>query len=156
MKSQITYHKSQIGCIAGLLAFACFASSCGMLFYHNPQQARETAYKFLNAVYMQGDFKKAYSLVDADFDRNYGAGYLEKISARFFKVFDKLEGLRADAYLIEQGQRSIMILFTGISEKAPSFHKVMLMGDGSRGYWVSSVIYSDIPFTGFRTLKPFK
>ena len=142
--------------IAGFLACVLFFAACGMLFYHNPQKARETAYKFLNSVYMQGDFNRAYSMVDADFDRNFGNGYLEKISTRFFRVFDRLDGLRADAYMFEQGQRSMMILFTGLSEKAPSYHKVMLVGDGSRGYWVSSVEYSDAPFTGFRTLKFFK
>lgn len=142
--------------IAGFLAFAALAGACGMLYYHNPQKARETAYSFLNDVYMQGNYKKAYSMVDADFDRDYGAGYLEKISTRFFKVFDRLEGLRADAYLLEPGERAIMILFSGISEKAPSYHKVMLIGDGQRGYRISSVIYSDVPFTGYRTLKFFK
>jgi hypothetical protein len=142
--------------MAGALAIACVTTACGMLFYHNPQKARETAYSFLNAVYMQGNFEKAYSMVDADFDRDYGPGYLEKISIRFVKVFDKLEGLKADAYLYESGERSMMILFSGLSEKAPSYHKVMLVGDGKHGYRVSSVIYSDIPFTGYRTLKFFK
>ena len=142
--------------IAWLLASALLAAGCGVIFSHNPQKARETAYDFLNSVYMQGNFQKAYSMVDADFDRDYGSGYLEKISARFFKVFEKLEGLKADAYLYESGDRAIMILFTGLSEKAPSYHKVMLIGDSSRGYKVSSVLYSDVPFTGYRTLQFFK
>lgn len=153
MKLLITSFKLPI---AGILVFAFLFGSCSYFYSHNPQKARETAYKFLNAVYVQGDFNKAYSLVDADFNRDYGNGYLEKISIRFFKVFDKLEGLKADAYLAEQGERAIMILFTGLSEKAPSYHKVMLTGDGRRGYWVSSVLYSDVPFTGYRTLKLYK
>lgn len=152
MKFKIQNLKFKIAALLLVLA----VTSCGALYYHNPQKARQTAYTFLNAVYVQGNFEKAYSMVDADFDRDYSAGYLEKISARFFRVFDKLEGLKADAYLAEQGDRAIMILFTGISEKAPSYHKVMLIGDGKRGYKVSSVIYSDVPFTGYRTLKFFK
>jgi hypothetical protein len=142
--------------ITASLLCVCLAAGCGLMFRHDPQKARETAYNFLNAVYMEGSFDKAYAAVDADFDRDYGAGYLEKISTRFFRVFDRLEGLRADAYLYEPKERSIMLLFSGISEKAPSYHKVMLIGDSSRGYKVSSVIYSDVPFTGYRTLKFFK
>jgi hypothetical protein len=152
MKFKIQKSKFKIAALVLLFA----ATACGSLYYHSPQKARETAYNFLNSVYMQGNFDRAYSLVDADFLRDYGSGYLEKISTRFFRVFDRLEGLRADAYLVEQGDRSIMVLFSGISEKAPSYHKVMLIGDGRRGYRVSSVIYSDAPFTGYRTLKFFK
>lgn len=141
--------------LAAVVAIMLFAG-CDAVYRHNPQKARETAYSFLNSVYMQGDFERAYSLVDADFDRNYGGGYLEKINARFFKVFGALEGLRAEAYLSEPGDRSIMLLFSGISEKAPSYHRITLAGDSRKGYRVSSAVYSDAPFSGYRTLKFFK
>ncbi|HRU39559.1 MAG TPA: hypothetical protein P5511_06750 [Candidatus Goldiibacteriota bacterium] len=123
---------------------------------HNPSKARETAYIFLSSVFMNPDFKTAYELVDADFDRNYGSGYLEKLNDRFNRVFSKLEGLKAESYLAEPGDRNILVIFTGISEKALSYHKVNLTGDSRSGYRVSGIVYSDAPFAGYRTLKPFK
>ncbi len=139
-----------------IVLFVFIAASCGLVFTHNPQKARGIANSFLNAVYVDGDFRKAYAMVDNDFEKNFGPGYLEKIGLRFNKVFHRLEGIKADYYLFERGDRSIMLLFTGLSEKAPSYHRIMMTGDARHGYKVSAVFYSDMPFTGYRTLKPFK
>jgi hypothetical protein len=141
--------------IMAVLLTAC-VSSCGMLFYHDPQKAREEADRFIHYVYIDGNFTEAYKMVDADFDKNFGFGYLEKISDRFVKMFSKLEGIRADNYMYEQGERAITLLYSGLSEKAPSYHKIVMTGDAQHGYKISSIIYSDVPFQGYRTMKPFK
>jgi hypothetical protein len=156
MQNEKRFRTANLKFKLAIMAFVLVLTACGMFFYHDTQKARRLANSFLNAVYVEGDFTKAYSMVDADFEKNFGPGFLEKISARFAAVFSRLEGLKADYYMYESGERSIMLLFTGISEKAPSYHKIMMTGDAQHGYKISSVVYSDIPFSGFRTLKPFK
>lgn len=140
--------------MAALMA-AC-VSSCGVLFYHDPQKARAEADRFIHDVYIDGNFTDAYTMVDSDFDKNYGPGYLEKISGRFRQMFLKLDGIRADDYMYEQGERVITLLYSGLSEKAPSYHKIVMTGDAQHGYKVSSILYSDVPFQGYRTMKSFK
>lgn len=134
---------------------AVIISSCGLFTYQDPKKARATANEFLNALYVRGNAEEALSMTSEAFRNAGGAAMLASLLERLRRDFVKLEGIRAEAYLHEN-KDEITMLYLGISEKAFSYHRLVLSGNASRGYKVESVSLSEMPYKGYRTLKTFK
>ncbi len=134
---------------------AVFLVSCGMFTQQSPKKARVTANEFLNALYIRGNTDEAISMTSDAFKNANGAAMLVSLREKMERDFVKLEGIRSEAYLHEN-KDEITMLYLGISEKAFSYHRLVLSGNSAKGYRVESVSLSEMPYMGYRTLKSFK
>jgi len=130
--------------------------SCGIIYYHNPEKARETADEFLSLMYSERDYGKAYLMTDKFFRDNFGMEKLVNTAELFLKKYGKFEGTRADSYFAEGGSRDITIFYTAVSEGGETYQKITLNDDEKNGYRISSMEVSDMPFKGYRLIKKFK
>jgi hypothetical protein len=140
---------------AVVLCFALLAPGCGRLYMHNPGKARVTADNFFAYVYKLGDFTTAYSMTNKSFSDNFKDGYLESVVGSQNKKYGKFQGVRPESYFFEGGSRDIELFYTAIFENGVTYQKLMLNGDGQGGYRVSSLVFADKPFTGYRLMKKF-
>lgn len=138
---------------AAVIAFMIFCS-CGLLNVQSPEKARKTANEFLNALYFRGNAAEALSMTSDAFKKAGGGGILVSLQEKMKRDFEKLEALKAEAYLHEN-TNEITVLFLGVSEKAFSYHRLVLSGNSGKGYRVESVSLSEMPYRGYRTLKNF-
>ena len=137
-------------------ALILFTAGCGIIYFHNPERARETADEFLSFLYSSRDYDKAYLMTDKFFRDNFGKDKLVKTAELFLSKYGKFEGTRADYYFTEGGSRDITVFYTALSEGGQTYQKITLTDDVKNGYQVSSVELSDIPFKGYRLIKKFK
>ena len=137
-------------------ALIILTAGCGIIYFHNPAKARETADEFLSLLYASRDYDRAYLMTDKFFKDNFGEEKLVKTAQLFLTKYGKFEGTRADSYFTEGGSRDITIFYTAISEGGQTYQKITLNDDVKNGYQVSSVEVSDMPFTGYRLIKKFK
>ncbi|MBP7792294.1 MAG: hypothetical protein KA120_04445 [Candidatus Goldbacteria bacterium] len=143
-----------------LVKYACvfvlMFSGCNFLWQHNPEKARDMAESFLNAIYVENNFNKAYQMCDEKMKKIFGIDFLENTSKKFKTKYVALERLVPDSYFYEQGDRSITIFFSGLSEKGISYHKVILEYDEKGEYKIISTFFLEKPFDGYRNLKKFR
>jgi len=151
MKKKGSFHK-----IAAVLVLVLFAAGCGNLYFHGPKKARKQATMFLNLIYNEGKTEECYVLADKSFRESHKKEYLSGLKEKMDEKFGKLEGIRADFYLLDSDARIIEIFYTGISEKKMSYHTVALAGDGLSGYMVAGITLSEIPHKEYRTARKFK
>ena len=130
-------------------------SGCGDVFFHKPQKARETANVFLNLLYQKGDVENIYELTTDQFRKTYKIKHLDGLREKLNKKFGKIEGLRAESYVLEKEERTIILFYIGISEKQMSYHKVTMVWDDDKGYKVSGLSFSAMPYKR-RTKVMFK
>ncbi len=154
-KLQITNYKLLIKTIAAVTLF-CLLSGCGVIYYHNPEKARETASEFLSFLYTEKNIDKAYAMTNKFYKDNYGRQDLVKASSYFLSKFGKFEGTRAKEYFTEGGSKEIIVFYTAVSEGGMTYQKVILNDEGKDGYKVSGLVISDTPFIGYRLIKPYK
>ena len=152
---QITNYKLLIRAILIICTAVLFAG-CGLLFYHNPEKARETANEFLSFLYSEKSLDKAYEMTNNFYRDNFGRKDLEKSAVYFLKKFGKFEGTRANQYFYDGGSKEIIVFYTAVSEGGMTYQKVHLNYEGKDGYKVSGLYISDTPFIGYRLIKPYK
>ena len=141
-------------CLAAALIL--FMAGCGIIYFHNPGRARETADEFLSLLYASHDYDKAYLMTDKFFRDNFGREKLVKTAELFLSKYGKFEGTRADSYFTDGGSRDITVFYTALSEGGQTYQKITLNDEGKNGYQISSMEVSDVPFTGYRLIKKFK
>lgn len=133
-----------------------FLSGCGVIYYHNPEKARETANEFLSYLYSEKNIDKAYAMTNKFYKDNFGRKELEKTTSFFLSKFGKFEGTRAKEYFTEGGSRELIVFYTAVSEGGVTYQKVILNDEGKEGYKVCGFFISDTPFIGYRLIKPYK
>lgn len=154
-KLLITNYQLLIKTFCAALLIALMAG-CGLLFYHEPEKARETANEFLSFLYTEKTVDRAYEMTGKFYRDNFGIKELEKTASFFLKKFGKFEGTRAKQYFHEGGSKEIIVFYTAVSEGGMTYQKVHLTHEGSRGYRVSGLYISDTPFIGYRLIKDYK
>jgi hypothetical protein len=135
-------------------AAAIMMLSCSLLNVQSPEKARKTANEFLNALYFRENPAEALAMASDSFRKAGGSGILDSLLQKMKRDFVKLEALKAEAYLHEN-TNEITVLFLGVSEKAFSYHRLVLSGNSYKGYTVESISLSEMPYKGYRTLKNF-
>lgn len=137
-----------------VIAAAVLTLSCGLLTVQSPEKARKTANEFLNALYFRENPAEALAMASDSFKKAGGSGILDSLLEKMKRDFVKLEALKAEAYLHEN-KDEITVLFLGVSEKAFSYHRLVMSGNSGKGYRVESISLSEMPYKGYRTLKSF-
>ena len=112
---------------------------------HSPVKAAFDANQFLKALYFDEDYPGALRLTDEQLRQSVTADDLKKMVNGMKQERGALKRLRADSYLMTQGE-TMELFYTGEYEKGVLHHRLVLMGDASSGYRVSGVWFQPDPY----------
>jgi len=105
---------------------------------HSPVKAAVGANQFLKSLYFDEDYSGALRLADKRLRQSTTASDLKKMVDGTKQELGALKTLRADSYLMTQGE-TMELFYTGEYEKGVLHHRLVLQGDASTGYRVSGV-----------------
>lgn len=117
-----------------LVGLACQVQT----FKHDPIKAAENGNIFLKALYLDEDPYKAFEFSDPQLKQSATPNNLLEMTAAISRQYGKLTQLRADSYLMKQGQ-TIELFYVGTYDKGTLYHRIVLIGDATVGYKVSGV-----------------
>ena len=112
---------------------------------HSPVKAAFDANQFLKSLYFDEDCPGALRLADEQLRQSVTADDLKKMVDRVKQERGTLKTLRADSYLMTQGQ-TMELFYIGEYEKGLLYHRLVVMGDASSGYRVSGVWFQPDPY----------
>lgn len=112
---------------------------------HSPVKAAFDANQFLKSLYFDEDCPGALRLADEQLRRSVTADDLKKMVDGMKQERGALKTLRADSYLMTQGE-TMELFYTGKYEKGVLHHRLVLVGDASSGYRVSGVWFQPDPY----------
>jgi hypothetical protein len=130
--------------LAGALVGCTFRSVS-----HDPSTAAMAANVFLKALYIEHDYDRALMLSDESLRRMVTSDKL----AELVKVVDdncgELKQLQADSYAKGQ-DLTLELFYTATCEKKTLYHRLVMVGDVSKGYRTAGVWFQDAPYPGNR------
>ncbi|HDQ25583.1 MAG TPA: hypothetical protein ENN43_02420 [bacterium] len=135
--------------LCGFLFFGC-----SFLFVHDPEEARQAATRFIDTLYIKGDFEALPEMMLKESVEAGGVESVKQAGEMFKRRYKKLDGIKAGFYLIEG--RVISVFYMGLSEEDMSYHRVILTRGKDSEYLVKSASFSETPYTGYRTAQYFK
>ncbi len=112
---------------------------------HSPVKAAFDANQFLKSLYFDEDCPGALRLADEQLRRSATADDLKKMMDEMKQERGALKTLRADSYLMTQGE-TMELFYIGEYERGVLYHRLVLMGDASSGYRVSGVWFQPEPY----------
>jgi hypothetical protein len=112
---------------------------------HSPVRAAIDTNQFLRAFYFDEDYAKALELADGQLRQSATSDDLKKMAEGIKQERGALKTLRADSYLMTQGE-TMELFYTGEYEKGVLHHRLVLVGDASSGYRVSGVWFQADPY----------
>lgn len=133
-----------------ILLLACALVGCTFRSVrHDPATAAMAANVFLKALYIERDYDRALMLSDDALRRVANHDKL----AELVKVVDdncgELKQLQAESW--QKGQDLTLELFyTATCEKKTLYHRLVMVGDVSKGYRTAGVWFQDAPYPGNR------
>lgn len=129
-----------------IIAFILLISACHFQSVrHNPVKATVDANQFLKALYFDEDGTAALRLADDGLRQAVTGDNLKKMVDEVKQQRGVLKRLRADSYLMTQGQ-TMELFYIGEYEKGVLYHRLVLIGDASSGYRVSGVWFKPEPY----------
>jgi hypothetical protein len=121
---------------------------------HSPVKAAVDANKFLKVLYFDEDYRGALRLADEQLRQSVTASELKKTVDEMKQQLGALKTLRADSYLMTQGE-TMELFYTGEYEKGVLHHRLVLLGNASSGYRVSGVWFQVYPYQENRLRRKF-
>ena len=112
---------------------------------HDPTKAALDTNQFLKALYFDDDSTGALRLADEQLRRSVTADDLKKMVDKIKQERGALKTLRADSYLMVQGE-GMELFYTGEYEKGVLYHRLVVLGDASAGYRVTAVWFKAEPY----------
>lgn len=112
---------------------------------HSPSKAAFDANQFLKALYSDEDYLKALNLAADPVRQSASADDLKKMVEKIKQEHGTLKRLKADSYLMTQGQ-SMELFYIGEYEHGFLFHRLVLIGDASSEYKVAGVWFQSDPY----------
>jgi hypothetical protein len=134
----------------------CTLAICGCYFSrHHPTRAASDANSFLKALYLDHNYEAAWDLGDDTLHKSASVETLERMSWWIEDNSGQLEELKAESYTPPSGD-SIELFYVGRYEKGVLYHRLLLVGDASKGYRVSGVWFRDSPYPQLAPRHPFE
>lgn len=152
----VSYHAMR-GTIQGLIIFVLTLSLSACHFQairHNPIKAAFAANQFLKALYFDEDCAKARGLADERLRQAVTADQLKKMVDEIRQHWGALKKLRADSYLMTQGQ-TMELFYLGEYEKGVLYHRIVLIGDAPSGYRVTGVWFQPAAYPAHSLRRKF-
>ena len=112
---------------------------------HSSLKAALDTNQFLKALYFDEDFAEALRLAGEQLRQSVTADTLKKMVDEIGRERGRLKNLRADSYLMTQGQ-SMELFYIGEYETGVLYHRLVLIGDASSGYKVTGVWFQPDPY----------
>jgi hypothetical protein len=112
---------------------------------HSPVRAVIDTNQFLKAFYFDEDYAKALDLASGQLRQSATTDDLKKMVEEMKQERGALKTLRADSYLMTQGD-TMELFYIGEYEHGVLYLRLVLMGDASSGYRVSGVWFQPEPY----------
>ncbi len=155
-RSFIHFLASRAGLFLACLLMGTSLAACVkvQVIKHNPNRAAEDAAAVLTLIYFKQDYEAAYAAFDSQVrERTTFQDFTTGVERENAALGLMLE-LRAEGYKPQQGQRAMLLFFTGTHERGTSYHKLLMAGD-SGGYKISYAAGAGVPFSDSSDMTGF-
>ena len=112
---------------------------------HSASKAALDTNQFLKALYSDEDYAQALNLAAEPLRQSASADDLRQLVEKAREVRGALKRLKADSYLMTQGQ-SMELFYIGEYERGVLYHRLVLTGDASSAYKVAGVWFQPDPY----------